>query len=60
MPSPFIGGCDWTRAATPHSAGIQVLLADGSSRNVSSSVSFATWWFAFTPSGGEVMPSDWQ
>jgi prepilin-type N-terminal cleavage/methylation domain-containing protein len=59
-PNPFIGGCDWTRASTAHPGGIQVLLADGSSRNVSQSISFASWWFAFTPAGGEVMPSDWQ
>jgi prepilin-type N-terminal cleavage/methylation domain-containing protein len=59
-PAPFIGNCDWTRASTAHTGGIQVGLADGSVRNVSQGVSYATWWFAFTPSGGESMPSDWQ
>jgi hypothetical protein len=59
QPNPFIGGCDWTRASTGHTGGIQVVLADGSARNVSSGVSYATWWFAFTPNGGEVLPSDW-
>jgi hypothetical protein len=58
-PSPFIGSCDWTRASTPHTA-IQVLLADGSGRSIAGNISAATWWYAFTPSGGETMPSDWQ
>jgi prepilin-type N-terminal cleavage/methylation domain-containing protein len=58
-PSPFIGGCDWTRASTGHTGGIQVGMGDGSVRNVSQGVSYFTWWFAFTPSGGEVLPSDW-
>jgi prepilin-type N-terminal cleavage/methylation domain-containing protein len=58
-PSPFIGSCDWTRASTGHTGGIQVGLADGSVRNVSSGVSYLTWWYAFTPNGGEVLGSDW-
>jgi prepilin-type N-terminal cleavage/methylation domain-containing protein/prepilin-type processing-associated H-X9-DG protein len=59
QPSPFIGNCDWTRAATGHSGGIQTAMADGSVRSVSRGVSYAAWWFAFTPAGGEVMPGDW-
>jgi prepilin-type N-terminal cleavage/methylation domain-containing protein/prepilin-type processing-associated H-X9-DG protein len=60
QPSPFIGSCDWTRASTAHSGGIQVCLADGSVRGVSPGISYATWWFAFTPAGREPVPSDWQ
>jgi prepilin-type N-terminal cleavage/methylation domain-containing protein/prepilin-type processing-associated H-X9-DG protein len=59
QPSPFRGSCDWTRAATGHSGGIQTAMADGSVRSVSQSVSYTAWWFAFTPAGGEVMPGDW-
>jgi type II secretory pathway pseudopilin PulG len=59
QPTPFRGGCDWTRAATPHPGGIQVGLADGSVRSVAQGISYTTWWFAFTPAGGEPMPSDW-
>jgi prepilin-type N-terminal cleavage/methylation domain-containing protein len=59
QPSPFLQNCDWTRASTGHSGGIQVGLADGSVRSVSQGISYATWWFAFTPAGGEVMPGDW-
>jgi prepilin-type N-terminal cleavage/methylation domain-containing protein len=61
-PNPFMGTggvCDFTRAATAHTGGIQTSLADGSVRNVSQGVSYTTWWYAFTPAGGEPMPSDW-
>jgi hypothetical protein len=60
QPVPFVAGnCDFTRAASGHANGIQAALADGSVRSVSQSISYTTWWFAFTPAGGEVMPSDW-
>jgi hypothetical protein len=64
-PTPFrssgsiIGACDFSRAATAHTGGIQTGLADGSVRTVTQGVSPTTWWFAFTPNGGEVLPSDW-
>jgi hypothetical protein len=62
QPNPFTGtgsACDWTRASTGHSGGIQVGVADGSVRTVTSGVAPTTWWAAFTPAGGEVMGSDW-
>jgi prepilin-type processing-associated H-X9-DG protein len=59
QPTPYIGICDWTRASTGHSGGIQVGMVDGSVRSVTQGISYVAWWFAFTPSGGEVMPSDW-
>jgi prepilin-type N-terminal cleavage/methylation domain-containing protein len=59
QPIPYIGNCDWTRASTGHTGGIQVVLADGSARNVAQGVSPTTWWSAFTPSGGEVLGTDW-
>jgi prepilin-type N-terminal cleavage/methylation domain-containing protein len=62
QPSPFTGTgakCDWTRASSGHTGSIQTGLADGSVRSVTPGISPATWWFAFTPAGGEVMPSDW-
>jgi prepilin-type N-terminal cleavage/methylation domain-containing protein len=58
-PLPYLVNCDWTRGATGHTGGIQTGLADGSVRNVSQSVSYSAWFFAFTPAGGEVTPSDW-
>jgi prepilin-type N-terminal cleavage/methylation domain-containing protein len=56
---PAEGNCDPTRASTPHPGGIQVGLADGSVRTLAPSISGATWWAAVTPSGGEVLGSDW-
>jgi hypothetical protein len=36
-----------------------VCLADGSVRALAPSMSNTTWWAAVTPSGGEVLGSDW-
>jgi prepilin-type N-terminal cleavage/methylation domain-containing protein len=51
--------CNYQVPQTPHAAGIQVALADGSARLVSQSVSAQTWWLALVPNDGQVMPSDW-
>jgi prepilin-type N-terminal cleavage/methylation domain-containing protein len=59
QPTPFLGNCDPTRAATAHPGGIQVGLADGSVRTLAPGLSSATWWNAVTPSGGELLGSDW-
>jgi hypothetical protein len=56
---PREGSCDPTRASTPHPGGIQVGLADGSVRTLAPSMGPNTWWHAVTPSGGEVLGSDW-
>ena len=57
-PNPFNGHCDPTLASSPHSGGIQVLLADGSVHFLSSSVTDLTWWYLTTPRGGEIIPGD--
>lgn len=44
---------DW-RASSPHTGGINVGLFDGSVRSVSNGVDPNSWWFLFTPAGGEV------
>ena len=59
QPSPFLGNCDPTRAATPHAGGMLVCLADGSVRTLAPSLSGDTWWAAVTPSGGEVLGPGW-
>jgi prepilin-type processing-associated H-X9-DG protein len=59
QPTPFVGNCDPTRASTAHSGGMSVGLADGSVRALAPGMSGATWWAAVTPSGGEVLGSDW-
>jgi|SoiMethySBSTD1v2_1073268.scaffolds.fasta_scaffold331033_2 prepilin-type N-terminal cleavage/methylation domain-containing protein len=59
QPTPFLGNCDPTRAATAHPGGMQVGLVDGSVRTLSPSLSGATWAAAVTRAGGEVLGSDW-
>jgi prepilin-type N-terminal cleavage/methylation domain-containing protein len=56
---PRLGDCDPTRAATAHSGGISVCLADGSVRTVARSISATTWWAAMTPKGDEQLGADW-
>jgi prepilin-type N-terminal cleavage/methylation domain-containing protein/prepilin-type processing-associated H-X9-DG protein len=61
-PLPFLGGtgpCDPRLASSPHSGGMNVALADGSTRFLAENMNPQTWAWALTPSGEEVMPSDW-
>ena len=51
--------CDNVRPQTAHPGGMNVLLMDGSVRNVSQAISNNTWWSACTPAGGEVLGADW-
>jgi prepilin-type N-terminal cleavage/methylation domain-containing protein len=51
--------CNGGWSSSPHTAGIQVGLADGSVRFVSGSISQATWWAAFTPNAGDILGSNW-
>jgi len=53
------GGCgDGNKANSPHN-GINVAMGDGSVRFVSATISGNTWWAALTPSGGDILGSDW-
>lgn len=45
--------CDPELPQSPHRAGINVVMGDGSVRLVSRSVSPRTWYAANTPAGGE-------
>jgi prepilin-type processing-associated H-X9-DG protein len=45
--------CDASLPQTPHRAGINVAMGDGSVRLVSPAVSPRTWFAANTPAGGE-------
>jgi prepilin-type N-terminal cleavage/methylation domain-containing protein/prepilin-type processing-associated H-X9-DG protein len=58
QPRPH-GSCDPTLPSTYHTGGMNVTLADGSVRNISGSISFATWSALITPSGGETLDSNW-
>jgi prepilin-type N-terminal cleavage/methylation domain-containing protein len=59
QPSPRDTACSYVRLSSPHTAGINVGLADGSVRFVSAGISTTSWWAAITPAGGEVFLSDW-
>lgn len=56
---PTQASCDPTRPASSHTGGCNVLMMDGSTRMVSSSIDPTTWWWACTPNGGEVLSSSW-
>jgi prepilin-type N-terminal cleavage/methylation domain-containing protein/prepilin-type processing-associated H-X9-DG protein len=62
QPNPFMdapGICDFSRASTGHTGGINVAMGDGSVRFVAQGISYLTWWEVFTPNGGEVLGPDW-
>lgn len=59
QPTPFLGNCDPTRAATAHAGGIQIGLVDGSVRTLARSLTGDTWAALVTRAGGEVLGSDW-
>jgi prepilin-type N-terminal cleavage/methylation domain-containing protein len=60
-PVPFTDPtvCKYYLPSTGHTGGMIVGLGDGSVRLVSASISPGTFWAATTPSGGEVLGSDW-
>jgi len=47
------------RATSPHTGGINAGMCDGSVHFVAQGISGASWFYASTPSGGEVLGSDW-
>jgi type II secretory pathway pseudopilin PulG len=57
--APRVSDCNPALAQTPHPGGIQVSMGDSSARSVSPEISPQTYWYACTPSGGEVLGSDW-
>jgi prepilin-type N-terminal cleavage/methylation domain-containing protein len=58
QPTALLGSCDPTRASTSHAV-MMVGLADGSVRSLDPALSGDLWWAALTPSGGEVLGSEW-
>ena len=59
QPNPYASNCDPTLASSPHSAGLQVCLVDGSVRGLAPGMSGKIWWAACTPAKGEVLGNDW-
>jgi prepilin-type N-terminal cleavage/methylation domain-containing protein len=61
-PLPSAGNanqCNPDMPSSSHTAGMNILLMDGSVRFIGQNISPATWWAACTPAGGEVLGSDW-
>ncbi len=56
---PAADQCNPALPQTPHPAGINVGMGDGSTRFVAETISPQTWWYACTPDGGEVLGEDW-
>jgi len=59
---PVSGGAavadDW-RASSPHTAGINAAMGDGSVHFVSGAISGNTWWAALTPNSQDLLGPDW-
>jgi prepilin-type N-terminal cleavage/methylation domain-containing protein len=58
LPTPKPGECDPALPKTPHAAGMNIALGDGSVRTVRPSIAPEVFWAAVTPAGGEVL-GDW-
>jgi len=52
------GRCQSGKPSSIHSV-VLTSMFDGSVRSVTASTSSATWWYAHTPAGGEVLGKDW-
>jgi prepilin-type N-terminal cleavage/methylation domain-containing protein/prepilin-type processing-associated H-X9-DG protein len=57
--NPPSNSCDYRITQTGHSGVMNVGMADGSVRNVSSGLNTATWAIACSPADGLPLPSDW-
>jgi prepilin-type N-terminal cleavage/methylation domain-containing protein len=51
--------CNNQRAASPHDAGIEVAMADGSTHTFTQGMDPNTWWALCTPNAGDIPGSDW-
>src|SRR5581483_212775 len=59
QPNPWKIACNVHNAQTGHPGGMNVALADGSSRVVAKTIGNTTWWAAVTPNGHDVLGNDW-
>jgi hypothetical protein len=54
------GPCENRAPSSAHAAGMNVSLADGSTRFLAAGMSGATWWAAVTPQSGDLLGADWN
>jgi hypothetical protein len=55
-----LGGCgNGNLANSPHTGGIMAAMGDGSVHLVAQGASPNTWWYALTPSAGDLLGPDW-
>jgi prepilin-type N-terminal cleavage/methylation domain-containing protein/prepilin-type processing-associated H-X9-DG protein len=54
------GQCDKRLPSSPHSAGMNVALGDGSVRFLAAGISPTTWWSAVVPNDGNALGGDWN
>jgi prepilin-type N-terminal cleavage/methylation domain-containing protein len=59
MPYPDSTICHPALAQAPRPAGIMVVMADASTKLVSSNVDANIWWYACTPAQGEALTGEW-
>jgi prepilin-type N-terminal cleavage/methylation domain-containing protein len=59
MIQPTQQTCRWDWATTGHTGCILTAMGDGSVHITSQGTSMATWWYALTPNGGDILLSDW-
>jgi len=61
--TPYMNGsvanCNGGIASSPHTAGINTGMGDGSVRFVAQGISTTTWWYAETPNNGDLLGPDW-
>jgi type II secretory pathway pseudopilin PulG len=57
---PTDAQCNPALAQGFSASGAQVAMGDGSCRNISPGINPLTWWYACTPTGGEILPNDWN
>jgi prepilin-type N-terminal cleavage/methylation domain-containing protein len=57
---PVAQRCDYKLAQGYSAGGSQAAVGDGSVRDIAPSISLLTWGSACTPTGGEVLPSEWN
>jgi prepilin-type processing-associated H-X9-DG protein len=58
--APALTACNSYTTQTAHTGGMNVLMADGSTRSINPSISTLSWFYALMPSDDHVLPRDWQ